>query len=29
MEKKIKPMITDSNNGLPVYPNLLKNAKIK
>jgi len=28
MMKKFKPVTTDSNHGLPVYPNLLKNTKI-
>jgi putative transposase len=28
MKKRFKPLTTDSNHGLPVYPNLLKNAKI-
>jgi hypothetical protein len=28
LKKKFKPITTDSNHGLPVYPNLLKNTKI-
>jgi putative transposase len=28
LKKKFKPMTTDSSHGLPVYPNLLKGAKI-
>jgi len=28
LKKKFKPVTTDSNHGLPVYPNLLKNTKI-
>ena len=28
LKKKFKPVTTDSNHGLPVYPNLLKNNKI-
>ncbi len=28
LKKKFKPVTTDFNHGLPVYPNLLKNAKI-
>lgn len=28
MTKKFKPVTTDSDHGLPVYPNLLKNTKI-
>ena len=28
LKKRFKPVTTDSNHGLPVYPNLLKNAKI-
>jgi putative transposase len=27
LKKKFKPVTTDSNHGLPVYPNLLKNAR--
>lgn len=28
LKKKFKPVTTDSNHGLPVYPNLLKSTKI-
>ena len=28
LKKKFKPVTTDSSHGLPLYPNLLKNAKI-
>jgi putative transposase len=28
LKKKFKPMTTDSNHGLPIYPNLLKSSKI-
>lgn len=28
LKKKFKPITTDSNHGLPVYPNLLKSTKI-
>ena len=28
LKKKFKPITTDSSHGLPVYPNLLKGAKI-
>jgi transposase InsO family protein len=27
-KKRFKPITTDSSHGLPVYPNLLKNAEI-
>jgi len=28
LKKKFKPVTTDSNHGLPIYPNLLKSTKI-
>ncbi|VVB63392.1 Integrase core domain protein [uncultured archaeon] len=28
LKKRFKPLTTDSNHGLPIYPNLLKNTKI-
>ena len=28
LKKRFKPITTDSSHGLPVYPNLLKNAEI-
>jgi putative transposase len=28
LKKRFKPITTDSNHGLPIYPNLLKNTKV-